>query len=881
MMGFLGSNWQGASLNDVESVCGDCLFRKSGDGREQEGPAPNCNRLTDADLGIAGTEVGKSSTADSTWVSPVGTRFANDEFDEVATTGQRLGLGAFCPKGLGSPQAAPQDLFCVNFGQDGPCIQENHNEIRKRKEGAALPTFKSASHSPGGRCQRQFNRDGERRMNTLHRNQAQPGRRAAATVCAVLLAFAAPVPTSAQGASVPLAEFQVRLLEDIVGVGGDADDVQDEHSTSIERVMGWLARGGNPNVILDSKYRNTLMHHTAPAGQGADIMEEAVRRGGDCNVRNDLGATPLHFAASQGNLGSGPEMLRMLVRCEAPPHVQRTCAAEDRSGGDCRADPNVQDRRGNTPLHAIYEGVEGVGMGLGGSRLSGMRHDVQRVLLEELGADPNIRNRNGDTPLMLVVRNTMNSRLMLPSSHVSTMLEHGADPDTRNDRGDTPLIEAVSLGRSASGGNDEPERIVRLLLGHGADPNLRAANGDTPLIRAAKHGDDKLHEIRALLVGGADPCLRSRDGKMAHRHAEEVGAELSMAVLEKAGGYMSRVNSNEGFCVGGLRMAKEREELLALDWGARREFQSCLTSEGFDTGGADGIFGPMTRAAIRNWQASRGLRGNEAMGYISAVDADALLTACLSATESLAGSVFSDCGDCPDMIVIPAGEFYQGSPSSEPGHREIEGPQRRVSVQSFALGATEITFAQWDACVISGGCGHHPDDNGWSRGSRPVINVNWHDAQEYVDWLNGRVEGTPYRLPSESEWEYAARAGTGTPFPWGNDIGVNNANCANSYCGDGFDVTAPVGSFASNDFGLFDMQGNVWEWVEDCWNDNHSVASPDGSARRSGDCGAAVLRGGSWGSRSSSLRSACRYRDGRENRYNAVGFRVARTLPDS
>lgn len=711
----------------------------------------------------------------------------------------------------------------------------------------------------------------------MHRHQAQSGRKAASAVCALLLAFATPISTAAQGASGPLAELQVRLLEDIVNVSGDAAS-QDEHSKSFARVMDWLDLGGDPNVILESTYRNTLMHHTAPEGRGLDIMEEAVRRGGDCSIRNDLGATPLHFAASQGDLGPGPEMLRILTLCEAPPDVQRNCVAGERTGGDCRADPNAQDRRGNTPLHAVYEGIEGVGMGLTGPRLSGMRHDVQKVLLEELGADPNIRNRNGDTPLMLVVRVTLNPRLMLPSNHVSSLLEHGADPNTKNNRGDTPLIGAVSLERNATGGDDEPTRIVRLLLAHGADPNLRAADGDTPLIRAAKHKDDSLHEVGALLAGGADPCLRGRDGRIAHWHAEGAGAELSMAVLEKAGGHLSVVDSTDGFCVGDMRMAEEREETLALDRETRRELQSCLTSEGFDTGGIDGIFGTMTRAAIQNWQVSEGLEGNEAMGYLSAVDADALLTACSSVPERSPGSVFSDCDVCPDMVVIPAGEFNQGSPSSEPGRQEVEGPQRRVSVPSFALGAKEVTFAQWDACVSSGGCGHHPDDNKWSRGSRPVINVNWHDAQEYVDWINGRVEGMPYRLPSESEWEYAARAGTPTAFPWGSDIGVNNANCADNYCGDGFEVTAPVGSFASNDFGLFDMQGNVWEWVEDCWNDNYSVAPPDGSARRSGDCDAAVLRGGSWGSGSFALRSANRYREGRENRYNAVGFRVARTL---
>ena len=242
--------------------------------------------------------------------------------------------------------------------------------------------------------------------------------------------------------------------------------------------------------------------------------------------------------------------------------------------------------------------------------------------------------------------------------------------------------------------------------------------------------------------------------------------------------------------------------------------------------------------------------------------------------------VFSDCDLCPDMVVVPAGKFIQGSPSSEPDRYDNEGPQRWISVRSFAIGATEVTFAQWDTCVSSGGCAHRPDDEGWGRGSQPVIKVSWNDAQEYVDWLNGRVEGSPYRLPSESEWEYAARAGTGTAFPWGNGIGSGNANCRDVHCGDGIEFTAPVGSFAPNGFGLFDMHGNVWEWVEDCWNKDYSGAPEDGSVWRSGDCELAVLRGGSWDSWPVGMRSAFRVRVWRGVRDIYIGFRVARTLSD-
>ena len=198
--------------------------------------------------------------------------------------------------------------------------------------------------------------------------------------------------------------------------------------------------------------------------------------------------------------------------------------------------------------------------------------------------------------------------------------------------------------------------------------------------------------------------------------------------------------------------------------------------------------------------------------------------------------------------------------------------------QPFAVGKYEVTFAEWDACVADGGCGgHRPEDSGWGRGRRPVINVSWDDAKAYVRWLN-RKTGKQYRLPSEAEWEYAARAGTTTRYNWGDDIGRNRANCAN--CGSRWDLkqTAPVGSFAANPFGLHDVHGNVWEWVEDCRSGNYKGAPTDASAWTDGDCSSRVLRGGSWFDGPRNLRSADRIRFRAGNRHFGFGFRVARTL---
>jgi len=243
-----------------------------------------------------------------------------------------------------------------------------------------------------------------------------------------------------------------------------------------------------------------------------------------------------------------------------------------------------------------------------------------------------------------------------------------------------------------------------------------------------------------------------------------------------------------------------------------------------------------------------------------------------------AGAVFRDCPECPEMVVVPAGEFMMGSPPSEEGRYDSEGPVHRVTIaEPFAAGKYEVTFEEWDACVSGGGCGgYRPGDEGWGRGRRPVINVSWEEARAYVDWLS-RKTGEAYRLLSEAEWEYAARAGTTTRRHWGDDIGRNRTNCYDDYCGDSWEYTAPVGSFAANGFGLHDVHGNVLEWVEDCWNGDYVGAPTDGSAWESGECSRRVLRGGAWGTGAGGVRAAFRYWNGTGSRID-VGFRVSRTL---
>jgi len=250
------------------------------------------------------------------------------------------------------------------------------------------------------------------------------------------------------------------------------------------------------------------------------------------------------------------------------------------------------------------------------------------------------------------------------------------------------------------------------------------------------------------------------------------------------------------------------------------------------------------------------------------------------------GTVFKDCEACPEMVVVPAGSFTMGSPENEQGRVAHEDPQHRVTIaRPFAAGKYEVTFDQWDACVNSGGCnGHRPNDRVWGgRGNRPVIDVSWSDAKAYVEWLSRR-SGKRYRLLTEAEWEYAARAGTTTPFHFGSTIGTDQANYDGRYAygagrqGEYRGRTVPVGSFPANAFGLHDVHGNVWEWVEDCWHDSYSGAPVDGSAWTSGgDCSYRVLRGGSWYSNPWVLRAAVRSWNGSGFRLDYSGFRVART----
>ena len=273
-----------------------------------------------------------------------------------------------------------------------------------------------------------------------------------------------------------------------------------------------------------------------------------------------------------------------------------------------------------------------------------------------------------------------------------------------------------------------------------------------------------------------------------------------------------------------------------------------------------------------------------------------LLLAAGLGTPAQGKSIFRDCKDCPLMRVLPAGRFIMGSPEREAGRGPAEGPRHRVVIpRPFAIGLYDVTRAQFAVFARETGYAGDPKCDWRSPRVRgqpmnqsdmdPVVCVSWSDAEAYAKWLSSKARHA-YRLPSEAEWEYAARAGSRSAMPWGNGDAREFANYGSEQCCAAFAsgrdrwlYTSPVGSFRPNRFGLYDMLGNVWQRTEDCGHANYSGAPRDGSAWLSGgDCTTRVVRGGAWFSSFDQLRSAVRAADPADFRKNDIGFRVARSL---
>jgi len=241
----------------------------------------------------------------------------------------------------------------------------------------------------------------------------------------------------------------------------------------------------------------------------------------------------------------------------------------------------------------------------------------------------------------------------------------------------------------------------------------------------------------------------------------------------------------------------------------------------------------------------------------------------------MAGQVFRDCAQCPMMVEIPPGEFTMGDNSAD----KSSSPEHTVTIDySIAAGAYEITHHQWKYCVEQGGCKQN-DRLSALQDEQPAINLSWLDANDYVVWLR-EFTRRPYRLPTEAEWEYVARAGSSSKYWWGDEMIPDSANCRD--CGGNWDgkLPAPTDAFVANAFGIYSTSGGVSEWVADCWMSSHVNAPANGDAVVATNCNTRVLRGGSWRNDKSYLTSASRLSYDHNVRYSANGLRVVLDYDD-
>ena len=487
-------------------------------------------------------------------------------------------------------------------------------------------------------------------------------------------------------------------------------------------------------------------------------------------------------------------------------------------------------------------------------------------------------------------------------------------------------LYAVLLGLVAAGGiwvasqvvvGDElPDRTARIDLPDAEPTEARPLGADEAAWVAALERDT-LQAYRDYLAEFPDGRFKAEAQEQIDRYDNEAWATAQTA--DSVRGYedyleawpeglhadeaRARIAEIKAAEDARERAAREAREAEARAWSAAAQADTVPAYQGYLDSYPGGRNAETARARIAALQASAAdqaawdaasaaNRADSYQQYLNAFPQGQYAAEAIARIERLRPSVgrtFSDCDACPEMTVLPSGSDVLGAVDGDGSARPNEGPARPVSFgEPFAISLTEVTFAQYDACVAGGGCARRPGDNGWGRGSRPVINVSYADAEGYAQWLSQQT-GQAYQLPSEAQWEYAARAGANDVYPGGSLAAVcafaNGANSetdvrwANEACNDpGVGRTLPAGTLSPNAFKLRDMVGNVQEWTRDCNTLNLRDAPVDGGADARGSCGQRAVRGGSWFSGPEDLRFSARQFLRRGDTNDFTGFRVVRRI---
>ena len=629
-------------------------------------------------------------------------------------------------------------------------------------------------------------------------------------------------------------------------------------------------------------------------------FSELLDRPFSVDAENSVGWTDLHYAA----LLDLPGVVTALLDAEVPVDVRLKAGSTPFGDGLTRI------------LNALGHGGR-----LLKRTLSALEHEEE---FDDLRA-------NGETPLMIA--SAVNA-----AAAARELIHRGADVRNENYEGDMPvfgghtplhfasaadaldvvnlLLEHEEVLYFGSGVKStfplhyaakvNAHEVAQALLRYGFDVDETDLFAQSPLHIAAIYGAKETAKV--LLANGANvDYLGSRDERPLHSAAFSNTLGMVQILVEQG----ADIDGADNYGSKAMHYAAKGNALDVAKWLVEQGEDIHEADDNGDTPLHYTTYGYSNAIEMAEWLIERGAEAS-AMNEDGVTPLDeaksrgevelerALRSAAqrqAAARERLArdwpaGKEFRECDQCPVMVVVPPGRFDMGNPDDETDHYDDQGPVHIVTIRErFAVGKFEVTFAEWAACVSDRGCEEiELDDQDWGRGKKPVVYMTHDSALSYVSWLKQKTGGS-YRLLTEAEWEYAARAGTTTVHSWGDEFRGDLAHCWD--CTERFDLSmpAPVGSFPANDFGLHDMHGNVWEWVEDCWNERYDGAPTNGSAWMDGMdvyCDKHVIRGGSYKSPAFRLGSAVRVGRGFPEKssywyvhdiwHSTLGFRVARTL---